>query len=459
MAKAYQSYLAFISSPGDVSKERQIAEEVIETTSKRLSQSLQLHILPWKWENRPPAMPAGEVTFQDEINKRIDECHFFVLILGKRYGSKEPGHKKGNVEREVERALAKHRSDPSFGVLAYFKELPANNDRGRQERDLRAFQKRLKAEGIVFHSFRSDKDFKERFTHDLYEVAIKKRYAIPKIENLRRFWQLGSTGQRTGPRVDILYPPVERSRDHSGADPSFWLRRLATQVYFEDYKAVDKVTKTLSLIGFKDWHVHAANDPPVELSNSNRVWVCVPRIKHALQRLEHYRERLRFRFDMNEGRPANLVWSLAGKEIMVQSPLSSYLMRQRSSMNTGGEWQPEFGRIAAKDFAILGRMTDGSHHESQDEEPLRDYFLVGIRGLGTWGAGWFIDRRSGQLTRYGDHEDIQLLLEVRYADNRIVDVINVSEQPQEYFHREIESETIDRYIADRGLTLKGTPDY
>ncbi len=77
---------------------------------------------------------------------------------------------------------------------------------------------------------------------------------------------------------------------------------------------------------------------------------------------------------MNEGRPANLVWSLAGKEIMVQSPLSSSVMRQRSSMNTGGEWQPEFGRIAAKDFAILGRMTDGSHHESQIEEPLRDYF-------------------------------------------------------------------------------------
>jgi len=68
--------------------------------------------------------------------------------------------------------------------------------------------------------------------------------------------------------------------------------------------------------------------------------------------------------------------------------------------------------------------------------------LGGLRALGTWGAAWFIENCSARLARIIDDSeskssdnssDIQLLLEVVYRDYKIVDVRNVSDEPQSFF--------------------------
>lgn len=86
------------------------------------------------------------------------------------------------------------------------------------------------------------------------------------------------------------------------------------------------------------------------------------------------------------------------------------------------------------------------------EGTLKDYFLAGIRGLGTWGAGWFIDRRYNVFEQYAQHEDatIQLLLEVTYRNDRILDVRNVSDAPESYFSKEYNLRTIRQYIKGMG---------
>jgi len=81
---------------------------------------------------------------------------------------------------------------------------------------------------------------------------------------------------------------------------------------------------------------------------------------------------------------------------------------------------------------------------------LKDYFLAGIRGLGTWGAGWFIDRRYHAIEKLckGDDRDIQLLLEVTYRNEHVIDVRPVSHEPESYFRNEISVGTIRAVIKE-----------
>jgi hypothetical protein len=67
--------------------------------------------------------------------------------------------------------------------------------------------------------------------------------------------------------------------------------------------------------------------------------------------------------------------------------------------------------------------------------PFQHYFVAGIRGLGTWGAGWYIDRCPDELERLAEaaretkNGDIQVLLEVTFSNYRIVEVEDVSSKP------------------------------
>lgn len=85
-----------------------------------------------------------------------------------------------------------------------------------------------------------------------------------------------------------------------------------------------------------------------------------------------------------------------------------------------------------------------------DEGTLKDYFIAGIRGLGTWGAAWFIDRRYDAFKLYQDSEDanIQLLLEVTYKDERIFEVRDVSEESEGYFKKQNSLREIKRIITE-----------
>ena len=110
--------------------------------------------------------------------------------------------------------------------------------------------------------------------------------------------------------------------------------------------------------------------------------------------------------------------------------MAAYLREQRAGMNIAGEWHGQLGRIIAKDYAVLARV---QRTPVDDGEMLWDYFFAGIRGLGTWGAAWFVDREYRQLQRFEEDEDIELLLEVTLRDSRIFSVRDVSSEPRRYF--------------------------
>jgi hypothetical protein len=93
MPDTYESYNAFISSPGDVVAERQFVEETLGHLNRSCREILGVSIDGKRWEHMPPVTPhLPEEKIQDMLNKEVEKSHFFILILYKRYGRAEPGH-------------------------------------------------------------------------------------------------------------------------------------------------------------------------------------------------------------------------------------------------------------------------------------------------------------------------------------------------------------------------------
>ncbi len=106
MYSTYEALRVFVSSPSDVGRERKVVEKVIQDIGVTYKETLGVELECVTWENFVPQTPKlPEEKIQDILNAEISKCHIFILILWKRYGSKEPGRKKSNTERETEIAL------------------------------------------------------------------------------------------------------------------------------------------------------------------------------------------------------------------------------------------------------------------------------------------------------------------------------------------------------------------
>jgi hypothetical protein len=113
-------------------------------------------------------------------------------------------------------------------------------------------------------------------------------------------------------------------------------------------------------------------------------------------------------------------------------------------------WDPKYGHHEAVDFAIIARFGPSAARDYRGD--FNHYFIAGIRGLGTWGAAWFIERRATELGRLAEegHEDsIQAILQVTYRDFHIEEVKDVSGESQEYFDQ-LNAEA-NEYVASRRL--------
>ena len=211
MPNIYQSYNAFVSSPGDVEAERQMAEETIRQINRTCVDTLKLSLEVKRWENLPPLAPKiPEERIQDVLDKEVKKAHFFILILYKRYGSIEPGHSISNTEREINTILERYKNSPKLKILAYFREIPQNEDPGEQEEKVQDLKQRLQNLGIIYKGYNIPEEFKELFTHDLYNVIFRMQLSTYKHYVLNEFWQFGITERPTHPQLVILYPAVQR---------------------------------------------------------------------------------------------------------------------------------------------------------------------------------------------------------------------------------------------------------
>jgi hypothetical protein len=450
MPSTYESLRVFISCPKDTALEKKVAKNIIQRISITCKESLGLELEAVCWDDFVPQTPKlPEERIQSILNNEIPKCQIFILVLWKRYGSTEPRYKKSNTEREVQIAIRLLKTQKKIMFLSYFRDLQPNPDFGPQEKSVISFRNKLQKEGIFYKSYSRPDEFKEFLVHDLYRTILRFCLSTNKHKALRKFWSFGIPDRLTSPILAIIYPSMNKTFMGSIDDPNIWLNRLEPNIVFEDFKALMKLDKTLRLLGFNEFRIFNSSNLPSDLRFMNRFWICL-RNDPGLEQAKKYQKISKFEMVRKSIRINSYILCKPTlkreKHFKISSPLAKYLYLQRSDFNISGEWHREMDNIIAKDYAILARFRDEESDVAMKDGILFDYFLAGLRGLGTWGAAWFIDRNYKAFNFINDTENVQYLLEVEYRDGRIYKVRDVSDKPKEYFNKENSITTIKKNI-------------
>lgn len=454
MAETNEKYYSiFIASPSDVEKERKAAKEIISQVSRILEKTVHVGLRVESWQMVPPLRNKDGI--QVSLNELVRGCDFLLLILNKKYGTIEPGYDKSNTEREIDAFL--ENEDKGSHLLSYFKILPENYDQGVQEKRSRELRKKLNEKGVLSINYKNTEEFKERFQNHLYEIILKEEIAYSdnkyeKKERLQSFWRLGISSNEKCPEISIIYPPVRRKWMAADDDHNFWYKRLQPHVFFEDFKAISKIAKMLNLL-----HIKMEVSPYMTFSGSindakNIVWVCLPRIPRVKKRLEkEYSDVTRFKIvSRKKDHEACIKWKTTnGNEIVIKSPLQTYLSIQRENVNSNEEWNTSLRNVIAKDYAVIARFNKRipENEGTVNGEKFKEFFIGGIHGLGTWGATHYLDRNYKNFF-FGPNDEIQMLLEITYEDGHITDCKDVSDKEQAYFNKSCTMATIRKTISE-----------
>lgn len=206
------------------------------------------------------------------------------------------------------------------------------------------------------------------------------------------------------------------------------------------------------MIGIGEYKVYSKYDNPPDFDKSNVIWICLPRQTKGLEILKKRKDA---RFEMiprKKNMEPYIRWKNEnGQWIEIKSPLPKYIKLQRPDVDIFEEWDRKMGNIIAKDYAVIARFNrDVPYNETPEMEKLKEYYLAGIHGLGTWGATWYIDRFYGKFKDM-DLENtttLQILVEVEFCDGRITNVKDISQCSSNYFEEQLKLNTIKQTIRE-----------
>ena len=427
-------FSVFIASPKDVAEERSIAERAINQLSARLSRLFGVALVPRKWEDFAPISTSRPP--QASVTAAIATDSIFVGILWRRYGTRLSEEDVSGTEAEFNHAI-EHRE--AIKILTYFRRqqldnIPLDQETSEQLLAVSNLKKRLAARHIFHQNYDDASDFAERILLDLTETVLGLLLGPSKEKN-RAYVDFFRFSSSNDERIYIVYPPIDVPRSE-GKTLGNWQDQLLPSVVYEDEKAIQKIEEAFRLIG-KSYRTVTTNFlETFRRRSGDRVWICIPRNHLAKQVLGQIGKKARFSLDYE---PYNqrrcLRWrTKKGDEMVIRSPLEVYLKASQRPSSTSN-WEPRYGLLIAKDYAVLARF---AYNENNGPKHYH-YFIGGIRGLGTWGAGCFVDYYPSQLEEIAkraqqEHEeDIQVLLEITYDNYQIIDVKDVSDESQEYF--------------------------
>ncbi len=447
-------FKVFISSARDTTPERKICIEAIDEINRVIRDHVKIRLEVIRWEDLTPLTPnLREETIQDVINRHVDKCDAFILILNKRIGTVVPPRTMTNLEIEIERALHRLLTERKIHFLTYFKNISPNDDLGEQEKKVLKLREKLDKKGVFHYSYDDPDEFKSKSKDHLYEIILRYRFSTSKVAALRKFWNLG-VNDRDNNEIAIIYPPVSIGYVSTHRKVPYWQDRLVPHVVFEDFKALQKIEKSLRMIEYKNYRFFDTKHIPSNINNINRVWLCLPRNVVGLEQLEKYHDVRKFEF-YEQHQELFITWQSGdgNSGFAIESPLKYYLKYQRPDHPQ--EWDASLSKVIAKDYAVLSRFAVRDPEITHSECDLKEYFIAGLRGLGTWGAGWFIDRMYPLFNALNPNDDIQILLEVEFQNNRIHRVKDVSYEPESYFKEQNSEEmilhTISTYRRNNGI--------
>jgi hypothetical protein len=445
----------FIASPGDVDEERKIATEAIQQVSSRLMKHSGISLAPVKWEQFAPISSSDAKHPQHRINQSIEPFSIFIGILYRRYGTKikEMSDVSG-TESEFNHAIANRNT---INILTYFRDQKREDMSSMTDEDMRQIQQvgrlqeRLKNENVFYQKYLNAEAFKDRIALDIYDAFMQRTF-IPenrKIDDYAKFFAFGDNP------VLIVHPLINITRIGNDDDNFIrnWRKHLLPTVAAEDSNAIREIRDTLGMLK-KTSKVIVAHSSEIDyISDSDTVWICVGSNKRASKILNKLGEQVNFTFTMDyeNTKEKHIVWkSKDNPNIIVRSPLAKYLSFSDRPEGEDLKWRNNYGNTYARDYAVLARFKVFSE---KDDSSFYHYFLGGIRGLGTWGAAWYVQNfpaKIGKLIENNEIGDnIQILLEVTYRNYKIESVKDVSNENQKFFDQNFSDQNIEKQYKEQ----------
>ena len=172
MTKTINQIRIFISSPSYVSKERKVAQKVIEELNRTLCEPNGLSLFHLTWEN--DTYPSVGEYSQDVINKQIGDYDIFVGIMANRFGTPTP--KAGSGTEEEFNIAYENRENTH--IMFFFKDAPIKPSLldQKQYKKVTSFMKKIGGhKGVYYKQFsnRFEKLFRESLTQYLSDHYIK----------------------------------------------------------------------------------------------------------------------------------------------------------------------------------------------------------------------------------------------------------------------------------------------
>lgn len=169
------TFRIFISSPGDLGRQRQIAKDTIRTISATYERR-GIRIIPWAWED--DAVSEMGSSAQDVINRQLGKYDIYLGLMGARFGSPSGAYGAG-TEREFFEALELKVAGTILGAGFFFRNVnipvgSLNDEDLGQIQSVVRFRREVGVRGLFFE-FSEDHQLTllvQKFVSALIDEAI-----------------------------------------------------------------------------------------------------------------------------------------------------------------------------------------------------------------------------------------------------------------------------------------------
>jgi tetratricopeptide (TPR) repeat protein len=163
----------FIASPGDLAVERRAFKDTVDSLNKGFGRGANVIFEPLGWED---ALAQVGRWSQSVINKDVDACEVFILVMYRRWGQEAPDAApySSYTEEEFHRALARFEKDGNPTIFVFFKHIDPGQmaDPGEQLKKVLDFRKKLEAsKKVLYHSFADETTFNAEIDKHLVAYA------------------------------------------------------------------------------------------------------------------------------------------------------------------------------------------------------------------------------------------------------------------------------------------------
>lgn len=160
-----ESIKVFIASPGDLSDERRLFPDIIQSVNEIKAHTAGFHFVAVGWEDTLPDFGRPQAI----INKDVEGSDIFVMLLWRRWGTPS-GEFSSGTEEEFSIACRRYKSTGDPHLLLYFRSVPEAMmaDPGHQLQKVIDFRTRIEVErSCLYKGYESLDQWRDLLTKHL----------------------------------------------------------------------------------------------------------------------------------------------------------------------------------------------------------------------------------------------------------------------------------------------------